>query len=233
MRSCISPAEVEVWELEAYLHSDAPTRVVEHLERCPSCRAKVDELRDLHQRLQRALARADCPAAETLLQRRWNQLPPAQARSVDAHLAFCAACRADYASLLGSEPEAAPQVLAMVRQGLSLLMAVLQPPTPLPALRGAETSPAIYRVPEKDWEIVLTHATGTRGYVLSGQLLGIASEELTGAQAGLLADDRLVLRTEVDRTGWFVLQPLPAGRYTLWLDVGTVHIRVPEVVVGP
>jgi anti-sigma factor RsiW len=231
MKTCISPAEIEAWELEAYLYGDAPVKVVEHIARCPGCSARVNELRDLHRRLQRALARADCPTTETLRQRRWNQLPQAQARSVDAHLAFCAACQAEYASLVGPEPGAAQQALAMVQQ---LLTAVFQPPlAPVPVLRGAETPPAVYRVPEKDWEIVLTPATGARGYVLTGQLLGIEPEELAAAQAGILADDRLVLKTDVDPTGWFVLQPLSAGQYTLWIEVGTIHIRVPEVIVGP
>jgi len=231
MKTCIAPAEVEAWELEAYLYGDAPAKVVDHITRCPACRAKAEELQDLHRRLQRALARADCPTTETLRQRRWNQLPQAQARSVDAHLAFCATCRAEYASLVGPEPGAAQQALAMVQQ---LLTAVFQPPSALaPVLRGAETPPAVYRVPEKDWEIVLTHVTGSHGYALTGQLLGIEAEELAAAQAGLLTDDRLVLRTDVDPTGWFVLQPLPAGQYTLWIEVGTIHIRVPEVIVGP
>lgn len=234
MNTCISPEEIEGWELEAYLHGDAPARVIQHVARCSACRARVNDQQGFHRRLQRALARADCPAADTLLQRRWGQLPLGRARVIDAHLASCAACRAEYAAFSGPEPGPVQQMLAAAGQRLSVLTAIFQPAlAPAPVLRGAESPPAIYRVPERDWEIMLTYATGSRGHVLTGQLLGAGPEELTGAEAGILADDRLLLTTALDSTGWFALQPLPAGRYTLWLDVGALHIRAPEVVVGP
>lgn len=234
MNTCISPEEIEDWELEAYLHGDAPARVIQHVARCPACSARVNDLQRFHQRLQRALARADCPPTETLLQHRWGQLPPLDARKIEAHLALCAACQAEYHTLLGPEPGPAQQFLAEVRRRWAVFTAVLQPPlAPAPALRGAESEPAIYRVPETDWEIVLTQATGAQGYILSGQLLGPEPEDLAAARAGIVADDRLLLETTVDPAGWFALQPLPAGRYALWIDVATAHIRAPEVVVGP
>ena len=234
MTTCISPEEIEAWELEAYLHGYGPPRVVQHVARCPGCSARVDELRGFHQRLQSALARVDCPPPETLLQHRWRQLPLDRARKTDAHLTSCAACRTEYAAFAGPEPGPAQQFLAGVRQGWALLTAMLQPPlAPAPALRGAESPPTIYRVPETDWEIILTQTTGSRGYVLSGQLLGASPEDLAEAQAGILSDDQLLLETVVDQTGWFALQPLQADRYTLWIDVAAAHIRAPEVVVGP
>ena len=55
MNTCISPEEIEAWELEAYLHGEAPARVVQHVARCSICHAKVTELRGLSQRLQRSL----------------------------------------------------------------------------------------------------------------------------------------------------------------------------------
>jgi len=234
MNTCISPEEIESWELEAYLHGDAPARVIQHVARCPACSARVSDQKGFHQRLQRALARIDCPSTEVLLQHRWRQLPMGRARAIDTHLVSCAACRAEYAAFAGPEPGPVQQMLVAASQWLSVLTAIFQPPlAPAPILRGAESPPAIYRVPEKDWEIMLTHATGSRGHVLTGQLLGAGPEELVGAQAGILADDRLLLTADLDSTGWFALQPLPAGRYTLWLDVGVLHIRAPEVIVGP
>jgi hypothetical protein len=234
MNTCISPEEIEAWELEAYLYGRAPARVVQHVARCPACSARVNELRDFHRRLQGALARVDCPPAEALLQHRWRQLPLDRTRKIDVHLANCAACRTEYAAFAGPEPGPVQQFLAGVRQRWGLLTATLQPSLTLaPARRGTETPPTIYRVPETDWEIVLTQTTGARGYVLSGQLLGADPEDLVEAQAGILADDELLLETTVDPTGWFALQPLPTGRYTLWIDVAAAHIRAPEVVVGP
>lgn len=234
MNTCISPEEIEDWELEAYLHGDASARVVQHVARCPACSARVNDLRGFHLRLQRALARADCPSTAKLLQHRWGQLSLRDARAVEAHLAACVACRTEYDALLGPEPGPVQQFLAEVRRGWAVFTAVLQPPlAPAPALRGAESEPTIYRVPETDWEIILTQATGAQGYILSGQLLGPEPEELAAARAGILADDRLLMETTLDPTGWFALQPLPSGRYTLWIDVGAAHIRAPEVAVGP
>lgn len=233
MNTCISPEEIEAWELEAYLHGNASPKIVQHVARCPACSARIDELRSFHHRLQRALARVDCPSTEALLQHRWRQLPQLKAREIDAHLKLCGACRAEYATFTGPEPGTAQQVLAAVRQRLSVLTAILQPSlAPTPVLRGTENPSTIYSVPETGWEIILTQTTGARGHVLSGQLLGADPEEMAEAQAGILAGDELLLETTLDPTGWFVLQPLSAGRYTLWIDVATTHIRAPEVTVG-
>ncbi len=234
MDTCTAPEEIEAWELEAYLHGHAPIRVVQHVARCPACSARVNELQDFQQRLQRALARVDCPAPETLLLHRWHQLPPDRVRKVDTHLTSCAACRTEYAAFAGPESGPGQQFLTEARRGWAVLTATLQPLlAPAPAVRGAEAPPTVYRVPETTWEIILTQTTATRGYVLSGQLLGADAADLTNARAGLLANERLLLETAVDPTGWFGLQPLQAGRYTLWIDVVAAHIRAPEVVVGP
>lgn len=234
MNTCTSNENIEAWELEAYLYGNAPVRVAAHVARCPACHARVAELRGFSQRLQRALVRVDCPSVDALMRHRWRQLPPDRARETDAHLASCTACQAEYATFTGPEPGPAQQLLSTVRHGWGLLTATLQLSlAPAPALRGPESPPTIYHVTETDWEIILTQATGSRGYILSGQLLGTDPEDLTGAQAGILAGDCLLLETAVDPTGWFALQPLPAGRYTLWLDVAATHIRAAEVVVGP
>jgi len=118
MNTCISPTEIEAWELEAYLHGDAPARVVQHVARCPACQATVAEQREFSQRLQRVLSRADCPSAEMLMQHRWRQLPPSRATAIDAHLSRCSACRSEYAAYAGPEPSPAQQLVAAVRQGL-------------------------------------------------------------------------------------------------------------------
>ena len=100
MNTCICPEEIEAWELEAYLHGDAPPRVAQHIARCPGCSARADELRDFHQRLKAALARADCPPTETLFQHRWRQLPRPRVKEIDAHLLRCAAAMRDRAAAL-------------------------------------------------------------------------------------------------------------------------------------
>lgn len=117
MNTCISPEEIEAWELEAYLHDDAPAKVVQHVACCPGCSARVNELRGFHQRLQVILARSDCPSAEALMQVRWEQLPAGRAAEIANHLSRCSACRAEYAAFAGPEPEPAPRLATAPRQG--------------------------------------------------------------------------------------------------------------------
>jgi hypothetical protein len=118
MNTCISPEEIEEWELEAHLYGDAPARVAQHVARCPSCSARANELRDLGQRLQGALARVDCPTTEMLLQHRWRQLSPGRAREIDSHMSRCSVCRSEYAAFAGPAPEPAQQFVTAARQGL-------------------------------------------------------------------------------------------------------------------
>ena len=208
MNTCISPKDIEAWELEAYLYGDAPARVTQHVARCPACSAKANELRDFHQRLQAVLARVDCPTTEMLLQHRWRQLPLDRAREMDAHLSRCSACRSEYAAYAGPEPGPAQQLAAAVRQGL-IEQGLMQ--------GRAWLEPVTQRWREVQLHLgqLLTGADAQPAYALAGLMGEGAAPDppvtLSGHFAPELANFELALVV--------TLEPAPAGEKQCQLEV--------------
>jgi hypothetical protein len=87
----------------------------------------------------------------------------------------------------------------------------------------------VYQVKENDWQVILEKATEARGYVLSGQLLGPEPATLASAHAMVLAHGIVTQETDLDRSGWFTLRPLAAGRYELWIETPEVRIRILQI----
>jgi anti-sigma factor RsiW len=244
MTSCINPSEIEGWELEAYLEGDAPPAAAAHIAACPFCAQQVAALRRLDDALA-PLARFDCPPADELRQHRWGELPRGRQAEVQAHLAICRACQTEAAAFEGPGPGALDIARDWLRDRLRVLFAVPLPaaalnparggPTLAPpdAARGREVRSRVYQVTEAGWQVLLIEGANPQGHVLSGQVFGADEAALAAAQAGVVADDRLLLASAIDATGWFELQPLRAGAYTVWIELAGAHVRLPEIMVGP
>ena len=96
---CTDPGAIQDWELETCADGEAPPHVVEHLARCPACRARAKEHTTLERRLRQALYRSDCPSPDVLRDYHWGYLPADERQRVEAHMACCSHCVAELADL--------------------------------------------------------------------------------------------------------------------------------------
>jgi len=244
--NCIDPGAIQDWELEAYADGEAPPRVVEHLERCPACRARLAEQVAFERRLRHSLYRFDCPSPDLLRDYHWGYLPTAERRRVEAHLETCPHCAAELADLAGfvtverTSPSSA--LLARARQAAAqarLVVARLVSPGPClaPALRG-ETREVLLFDAEGFALSVNLEQEDTGAYTLFGQVLSPVSPA-PPVYGGAVGYARLTAREEgmapvqtpLDANGGFALPDLRPGVYQLVVRLPEQRIVVPTLAL--
>lgn len=191
------------------------------------------EMTELESLFGAALYRTSCPSPDDLLQYQANLLSVSEHGTVKAHLARCLLCQQELA-ILRAVPLPAPiqpsLVSRVVEQGRNLLTGILLPPLVGAGVtvRGDEGARTIYQAGEM--QVVLAKIPPVAGegiWQLEGQLVQ-EKDPLADYSAYLvqIADDKgLVLRDTVDDMGFFALEAIPPGRYT-------VHIESPQVQIA-
>ncbi len=97
---CSEPGTIRDEELLAYLAGDSVRPVVQqHLTRCQSCSAKLEDFRRVEHSLTRKLYRLDCPSNQVLGEYQLGMLSNEQASSVKLHLSTCVLCSVEIATL--------------------------------------------------------------------------------------------------------------------------------------
>ncbi len=226
---CINPSEVEEGDLVAYIHGDAPPRVVKHVAECAFCAARVEQLRMTDAALLSLFYRSRCPTAETLAAFVLDQLPAVEKLRVAAHVRTCPACAEEVASVKGLADEP-PTFLGWLKEKLSqaaLAHQIAFSPSPL---RG----PGWWKGRFEADDLVVTlsvYGDGLTGRVRRrSDLSGVASGEawLVGAD-----DGRNVPQATIDERGRFQFDAPPPGDYVLLLHVAGRDIRLEkEVRIG-
>jgi anti-sigma factor RsiW len=248
---CIDPGAVHDWELEACADGEAPPHVVEHLERCPACRARAREHAPLESLLRQALYRFDCPSPDLLRDYHWRYLPADERQRVEAHLETCPHCAAELADLAEfvSAERAQPSqtLLARAREAaarLRLAVARLVPPVPSPeAARRLDTRSAT-ALRGHTQEMLLFDAEGvmvsvnleqehTGAYTLFGQVLLPEPAVVAGGHARLTAREGGMAPAQavLDANGGFALPDLRPGVYQLVVCLPDRRIVVPTLAL--
>ena len=253
MNRCIAPYEIQEGDLAAYLDGAASPQVVEHIARCPACARAVQELRAADAWLGAALYRDRCPSPLTLLEYQSGFLPPAERRQVADHLRTCAECQQELSELATpvETPQRTPQPTVPVSRsgrqdkpflqqlkaaGKRLLTAVQLPaPRPAaPAWRGEDQPVRIYRAGA--YRVVLSVVpplVGNGPCQIEGQILhqeDVSSEPLRGT-VQLWRQGKVWGQEAVDDLGFFALDNMPRGRYTLTLDLPEMGIVVEDFAI--
>jgi hypothetical protein len=245
--SCVDPGAIQEWEMDAYAEGEALPHVVEHLNRCPACRAKLGANLEFERRLRQALHRFDCPSPDLLRDYYWGYLPAEQQREVRDHLAWCPHC-ADELSELGEfmaaeRAELADSLLARARQAaarVGLVIAQLVSPDPrlASALRGEAMDVLLFEAGDLALSIHSEQAeSGT--YTLLGQVLSLPVESsaedyvrLTGYEEGEETMEAIpAVQAAIDANGDFTLSNLRPGTYQLVVSLADRRIVVPNLVL--
>jgi anti-sigma factor RsiW len=246
---CIEPGAVQDWELDACVDGEALPHVVEHLERCPACRARLAEQVAMERSLHQVLYRFDCPSPDLLRDYYWGDLAADEYQRVESHLDVCPHCAAELADMAGfvkaerTEPSsdllararrAAAQVRLIVAQlaapGLSLEPARRADARLLPALRGDTRYMLLFDAEDVMVSVNLEReATGT--YAILGQVLSPEPVIPAGGYARLTARAEGVdpVQVQLDVNGGFSLANLRPGMYQLLVCLQDRRIVVPTL----
>ncbi len=247
MNRCVAPQEIQEGDLAAYLEGAASPNVIAHIARCSACAQEVQELAATKALLLGALYRDHCPSPLTLLEYRNGFLSPAERRKVEEHLRSCAECRREMDGLpapaaaaegspqsTGPAPQAGPGDDSLFRRfkeaGKRFLTATLMPfpQQPAWAWRGEDRAARVYRAGAYRFVLSVTPPpVGDRAFQVEGQILPEdASLEPPQGTVHLFRQGQVWGQEDVDDTGFFALDDVPRGHYTLVLDLTGIGIIV-------
>lgn len=200
---CIQPPPLTEDQLTAAIDGEAPTSVLQHLDRCPSCSQRFQQARQLEQALRSHLWRWDCPSAQALGEYHLQLLDSAQSTAVAQHLSICPHCEAELEDLRAFLKAAAlPASPAQQRAAQPRiprpgeLIAALMPRSPALALRGSSAGQVTARA--DGLTIFLEFQPVASGFELTGQIIADSDQpEWEGAlielrQGGALADTAIL-----------------------------------------
>lgn len=240
--TCVMPPELADHELLAYLDGEAGPEVEAHLQRCPHCRERAEELASIQGWVSAQLHRLSCPDAHELGEYHLGLLSKERTAAVRDHLATCPHCTREVAQLEGYLDHLAPEISTTPLQRVRRLVARLfvpdeRPratgrlaPAPAYAVRGTEEGPRLYRIEEFQIAIEVQEDVAAPGQrILLGLVTGAGTETL---EAYLQQAGRSVARSGVDELGNLVFTALAPGSYDLVLRSADLEIRVPKILVG-
>lgn len=231
--TCMNPQEIHEGDLLAYIGGEASPEVAAHVARCAFCTAEAAALQFLETAVQTTWPRRDCPETDVLMQFHMGMLLAAERQRAQAHLAACAACQAELQQFL--PVPVAPSWLERLRlAGKDLLEAIQVPATMQPVLvvRGSSSAQA-YRVGR--YQVLLAIeppiVTENRGG-LEGQVTrdDDPTADLTG-QVSLWQAETLMVQDVVDKFGYFELENIASGVYTLHIDLLVDDMIVSNVTI--
>jgi hypothetical protein len=245
--ACVLPQELDDRELLAYLDGEAGHQVVAHLEQCPHCRERAEQLAQLQGRMTAELYRIMCPSTMELGEYHLGLLPGDQSATVTRHLTECPHCSGEVAQLKGYLGELAPELefslMERVREQARVLIAHLvgesagtRPsglPLPAPAFvgtRGQEEGPYLYEAEDVQIAIEIQEdAERPDRKALLGLVIGA---DPGGMTAQLWQAEQMRATVTVDSLGNFAIAQLEPGEYQLILSSPQMEIHIQPVRIG-
>ena len=239
---CTSPPELDDRKLLAYLDGVVDPQVVHHLEGCPACRERAEQLERQQKKLTAQLYRLACPEPVELGDYHLGLLPSGRALVVAVHLRECPHCTGEVSQLKDFLSELAPLPASPVK-GMKVLVARLlgvkdvgsspglpaRSPAFIP-LRGDAPAPITLEV---DGVLILLDvqpAAAGRLAVL-GQVASEDQDDWTGAAVELRSGGALQAAAAVDDLGAFRLEGISPGLGELKIISSSGPVIVVEIEV--
>jgi anti-sigma factor ChrR (cupin superfamily) len=241
---CVSPPEPDDTSLWAYLDGEADLDVQAHLQQCPHCRQRAEQLAAFERRVKAGLYRAACPTPHELGEYHLGLLGGDQAAAVARHLAGCPNCTQEVAQLQGfldtpasaQEPARGPGLLEQIREQVRVLVAQWVPAgaglaPAMAGMRGGEGESRLYQADGVEVTIGIQPDAEHPGHSsILGLVIGLES---TGAVAYLWRGHQQIATAPVDDLDSFVLPSIPPGTYQLVLSGPEIEIVIHELEIGP
>lgn len=241
MYECIAPHEIREGDLLTYLEGEASPTLAQHIAHCHFCTAEVVALQRVTGLFAGALFRASCPEVDELLQYQARLLTGASRQRIERHLAACSLCQDEVQQLAQAAPlttltgRAASLVHSLKEAGKEIWEAVLLTgmPRSVPALRGINQPSVVYQAGAYQLILVkIPPIAGEKVWQIEGQLVhqaGPASH--FNGRVWLQQGGQSVASDVVDDFGYFALEQVASGNYSLSIELGSVVIVLADLAV--
>lgn len=97
---CKLPPPLTDEALSLVLDGEANQEIREHLSLCPSCTARLNQMKQFESSLRQRLKRFDCPSPQQLGDYQLGLLEADEAEAIQRHLEQCPRCKAELAMLI-------------------------------------------------------------------------------------------------------------------------------------
>ncbi len=237
---CVNPPEVAEVKLAAFLEGEADEDVAGHLETCPYCSARAQQLAGDQAHLLASLYRSTCPSSWELGEYHLRALAENRMQTIARHVTECPHCRAEVRQLQAYLHELAPMTDVPAMDPLArtriLIARLLGNGDPLdgaaPAwagVRGAVQGPRLYQVDGVQITIEIQDDAGRpHRKVLLGLIIGMPLQDVA---AELWQDEQLIETIPVEESGNFVVPNLVPGAYELIVSGPELEVHIQDVQV--
>ena len=239
---CTNPTTIKESDLSDYLFGIAPANVMGHIANCVACQKEVAELQTIHAILDEVFYESECPDEEELLAYQAGFLPRSEQKIIEQHLPDCLYCTQFVGHLQLISDRSEPLLTRIMQTGKRILSAIFQPTQPQPALAllGDEEQQQIYQAGQ--YQIMLTTSIplpGSNLWEIEGHIVNHSNPQMlyeghvtllqdtkTGIPGRPLGQGGSVTSDEIDEFGFFALEDLAEGRYTLHIELSNAIIPI-------
>ena len=213
--TCISPPELDVRLLMAFLDGEADPETTLHLQQCEYCRDRAKTLEREQKLLTSQLYRASCPSTDELGEFHLRMLPSDQMLIISQHVRECPLCTREIDQLKEFLSDLAPAPEGNLLQQSKRLVAKLvgrQGTRDMAgelsfALRGEGDAPLTFEVGGILIVIDIQKAVDGKINIL-GQVAAEQQDDWTAALVKLNQEDQPEITTTVDDLGAFRFEDL-------------------------
>lgn len=237
---CCMPPELGDLALIAAVDGEGDAETIAHIQICQYCASRAHEFAELQGLLRKQLYRMFCPTSDELAAFHQGMLNNKLRTQINTHVSGCPHCTGEMRLLteaLGMPPEPRPPPTDPLR-----IVAKLIPPSPLSqlaaisgGLRGVPSA-GQYAYQAQNLQLMLDiKHTIHRPDRLALLGLLIVNDDLPdplhSATADLLSGETVIGKTRLDELGYFTLDNLAPGNYTLALRLLDREIVVESLIL--
>lgn len=232
---CSNPTLIEDGDLSDYLDGVATLAVAHHIATCAACQKEVADLQAIHTILDELFHASTCPDEEELLAYHAGFLPRAEKKLIQQHLPACTSCTQFVAGLTEISQRPDPLLTRIIETGKRVLNAFLRPAAPQPtfALLGDEEQQHIYHAGA--YQIILTTIPllpGTNLWQIEGHIINLDDpQHLYQGHVSLLQDAQPITTDQLDEFGFFALEEITPGNYTLHIELSDIIIPIQNFAI--
>jgi hypothetical protein len=237
---CTLPPALDDLDLIAALDDATDGNVRAHLQACPSCAKRANDLAMLQQTLQQRFYRMFCPSSEDLLVFQQRMINPDRYITIANHLRDCPHCTRELNLL--EQATANTAIVAQVglfptrRIALKLEAQRLFPVTASASIHrsyGSLGDQYIYRADRIRLLISIERIFGRPSRsILNGKLsLGNLGSNQPGLTASILSGEQVLSSSQIDSLGCFTIEDVPSGNVTLSLRLQDCEVVIDSLSV--